>query len=168
MKKYHLTLFIVMGIIIGGCTINQRKSASVPMQTTFDYNEHRPYKEKGNNTVTGQGFLRQKGGGVVTCAGSQVFLLPATSYFREAIGHLMQGNDPQVRTIDPVYARVGQCDAQGNFIFSGIPDGGWFVVTEVKWSVGPNLQGGSLFQEINIGGGKTTRVLLSDKNIIGW
>ena len=35
----------------------------------------------GSNKVTGQAFLRQRGGQVVTCAGVQVIMYPNTKYF---------------------------------------------------------------------------------------
>jgi hypothetical protein len=159
-------VLILVTIVLGGCVTQQRQP--VQMQTEFDYDMHKSYIGSGPNTIMGQGFLRQKGGGVVTCAGSQVLLMPATPYFREAIGHIRNGKKPQAKAIDPAYARQAQCDAQGNFVFSEIPNGTWFVVTEVKWSVGYSRQGGSLLQEVTVSGGKTTQVLLSEKDFVGW
>ena len=40
-------------------------------------------KEKGNANITGQAFLNQQGGGVVTCAGNYVTLTPVNSYSKE-------------------------------------------------------------------------------------
>ena len=149
-----------------------RQPEPVQMQMRFDYDLHKPYTQLGTNTIKGQGFLRQKGGGLVTCAGNYVLLLPATPFFREALSHLRAGRNPLFADrIDPAYRTMikqSQCDAQGNFTFSGLPNGGWLVVTEVKWTVGYSPQGGALMQEVNIANGETKQVLLTDKDFIGW
>src|SRR5258708_4732194 len=51
----------------------------VTMRTKFDYSEHESYAKAGDNGIRGQAFIRQEGG-VTTCAGNRVLLLPATSY----------------------------------------------------------------------------------------
>jgi len=64
------------------------------------------YLQAGDNNVKGQGFLRQQGGGVVTFAGSAVMMLPATSFFREAIGHFRSGNTPQIRQVSILHSKA--------------------------------------------------------------
>ena len=164
-----MQLLIVAGLVVfvNGCAIRQ----PVQMQTQFDYSEHKPYTQFGNNTVTGQGFLRQQGGVIVTCAGSDVYLLPATSFFREYINHIRAGKNPQQgNQIGPSYKvmiKQSQCDAQGNFAFSNIPNGSWFVMTEVKWVVGYSQQGGALLRELAVSNGETTQILLTEKDFVG-
>jgi len=118
------------------CAVRQ----PVQMQTEFDSGEHPPYAKMGTNTIKGQGFLRQQGGGIVTCAGSTVVLVPATLFFREFINHPRSGKKPELVGIDPglrgALIKRSQCDAQGNFLFSSVADGNWFVLTDVKWAVG--------------------------------
>jgi hypothetical protein len=95
------------------------------MTSKFDYDLHKSYVQKGNNTIKGQAFLRQQGGGVVTCAGSEVLLVPDTPYFREMITILKSGKRP-AGEMDPVgksIIRRSRGDAQGNFIFNEVPDG---------------------------------------------
>jgi hypothetical protein len=151
-----------------GCAIRP----PVKMQTAFDAEEHRPYAQTGANTIKGQGFLRQQGGGVVTCAGSTVLLMPATSFFREFINHYRSGRNPELGGVgvDPglrAMIKQSQCDAQGNFAFSSLPDGRWFVVTEVKWTVRYAQQGGALMQELSVANGETAQVLLTEKDWVG-
>ena len=57
----------------------------VEVQAKFDEEEIRRYSEPGTSGVKGQAFLRQQGGGIVTCAGSEVFLVPATPYYRQLL-----------------------------------------------------------------------------------
>lgn len=165
MRKRLISGIMVFGLI-SGCAIRQ----PVQMQTRFDYASHKAYVQNGTGSVKGQGFLRQQGGGVVTCAGSQVYLMPSTPFFREAVNLLRAGKDPQIgQKLDPAYKvmlKQSQCDAQGNFLFTNLPSGGWFVMTEVKWSVGYNQQGGALLREISINNNET-QVLLTDNDFIG-
>lgn len=64
------------------------------LQTQFSAQKHEKFLREGDATIRGQGFLRQKGGGVVTCAGYPVQLIPATPYFREVIHQLRIGRRP--------------------------------------------------------------------------
>ena len=141
------------------------------MKTKFDYAQHKPHTQPGNNGIKGQGFMRQQGGGVVTCAGSAVYLLPKTSFFGEAIDLFRSGKTPQLTTaIDPAYKSVlkeSQCDAQGNFSFAQLPDGAWFILTEVRWMVGYALQGGTLMRQVSVANGETIQVLLTEKDWVG-
>ena len=162
-----LLRYVSLSILFAGCAIRQ----PVEMQTKFDYAAHKPYTQLGSNTIKGQGFMRQQGGGVVTCAGSAVYLMPATSFFGEAIDYVRRGNDPQVAAkIDPAYKSMlkqSQCDAQGNFSFTKLPTGAWFVMTEVKWTVGYSGQGGTLMQQVSVANGEVVQVLLTEKDFIG-
>jgi len=147
------------------------KPVQEQMRVKFDYAVHKPYLQKGNNTIKGQGFLRQQGGGIVTCAGNDVLLLPATSFFREMVNLARAGKEPLFTgKIDPAYREMlkhTQADAQGNFTVSGLPDGNWFLFTQVEWTVGYQPQGGVLMEEVRVANGETKQVLLTNKNFIG-
>ena len=75
------------------------------------------------------------------------------------------GSTPQIaEKIDPEFKSIvkrGQCDAQGNFSFSQLPAGAWFVVTQVNWVVGYNRQGGTLMREVDLSNNETVQVLLT-------
>jgi hypothetical protein len=60
-------LLLAAGAVFTGCAIRE----PMEMKTKFDYAQHEPYMQPGNNGIKGQGFMRQLGGGVVTCAGTQ-------------------------------------------------------------------------------------------------
>ena len=164
----------IVAMAVAACSMRQPVEP-VQMQTKFDYGAHKPYTQAGTNTIKGQGFLRQQGGGIVTCAGNEVYLMPATSFFREAANHVLAGKNPQFGNVidpakaDPAYKAMlkqSQCDAQGNFIFSNLPNGNWLVVTAVTWTVGYSRQGGNLVREVNVTNGETAQVLLTDKDFI--
>lgn len=174
-----LLLFIlIFGILsnIGSGPPPQQQMQPVQLQSRFDYDVHKPYMGTGNNSIIGQGFLRQRGGGVVTCAGSLVLLLPDTPFFREIITHLRTGNTPQFvdeaeRVAYNSMLRQSQCDAQGNYVFNSLPDGNWIILTEVKWTVpsrySSSQQGGALMQEVQVANGERKQVLLTDKDFTG-
>ena len=164
---------VVLGLPLAyaGCSARQepgRQSAPlfVKMQTKFDYSEHEPYAQPGENGISGQAFLEQQEDKVVTCAGSRVLLLPATSYFREMIGHMVAGSEPEPpEKAYPSLKRMirrTQCDAQGNFSFPEIPDGAWFVLTQIS-----ARHGGVLITEMTLSNGETIRILLTDKHLVG-
>ena len=174
----RIGVLVLVGGVLGmaGCAVRQPVSmqaqpATAAMQTKFDYGEHEPYTRMGSSIITGQGFLRQAGGGIVTCAGSNVLLMPATSFFREFIEHLRAGKTPQYNgTIDSRYRAMikeSQCDAQGKFSFSQLPGGAWLVLTEVKWEVRYLQQGGALMREVTLGSGDTVQVLLTERDFAG-
>jgi hypothetical protein len=137
------------------------------MQTPFDYSEHERYAKPGANRIKGKAVLTQQGRGVVTCAGSRVLLLPATSYFREMFWHMIvAGSEPTPpRKTHPALKnmiRRTQCDGQGAFSFSEIPDGTWFLLTQVNASDGSMWIG-----EMTVANGELREALLTDKNIVG-
>jgi len=160
-----------LALVYAGCSARKPARESAPpfvkMQTKFDYSEHEPYAKPGENGISGQAFLRQEGDGVITCAGSRVLLLPATSYFREMFWHMIiAGSEPEppetpYPSLKSMIRRT-QCDAQGNFSFPEIPDGTWFILTEV------NARGGGvLITEVTLSNGRIIQVLLTDRHIVG-
>lgn len=170
LKRAHRTRVVViaLGLFYAGCSIRQ----PVQIQTVFDRSEHEPYTEPGENSIKGQGFLRQQGGGVVTCAGSEVLMIPATSFFREVVMYVRAGNAPHIaeKIFDPAFKSIikhAQCDAQGNFSFSKLPSGAWFVLTDVSWVVGYARQGGVLTREVTLSNNETAQVLLTEKDFVG-
>ena len=162
MRKLSVLLIV---LILAGCA-----SAPTPvaMTTPFDPVEHSSYKNPGTGSIKGQGFMRQQGGTVVTCAGSTAYLFPDTGYFREIIQ--IAKSRQTVAAAIPIEAqqtvRTSDCDAQGNFSYSNIPAGKWFITVEVKWIIGYYPQGGSLLRNILVTDGQSQEILLSDKDFI--
>jgi hypothetical protein len=160
-----------LALVYAGCSARKPARESAPpfvkMQTKFDYSEHEPYAKPGENGISGQAFVRQQEDSVVTCAGSRVLLVPATSYFREMFWHMIiAGSEPEppetpYPSLKSMIRRT-QCDAQGNFSFSEIPDGTWFILTQVN-----AREGGVLITEVTLSNGRIIQVLLTDRHIVG-
>lgn len=162
MKK--LFLIALTAIAVAGC-VAPRKTVAV--KTKFDPSEYTAYLAKGSTKVTGQAFLRQQGGGTVTCAGARAVLLPATGYFRESTDFLVKGEmvDNKDNKPGPAFSgllRETRCDAQGNFEFENVPAGRYIVMSEVSWVIASSRQGGLVRREVNVVEGGSNRFLLSD------
>lgn len=129
----------------------------------FDLASHARFQSSGTGVIYGQGFMRQQGGGVVTCAGSEVYVVPATDYFESMLFPVraLAGRDGFDPAALPLF-RTGMCDAQGNFRVEGLPDGAWLVFTTVEWRAGDAPQGGGLRKAAAVQGGRQTQVFLTD------
>lgn len=155
---------------VAGCL-----SPQVKLETPFDPAEAAYAARSGSSKLTGQAFMRQMGGGVVTCAGEEVVLMPVTKYHTEVVtktfgspsgGKIGVLQTPQVEGTD---SRAGQytkktvCDAQGNFSFTGLTPGDYYVMSRVLWYAPGNQvipEGGTVAKRFTVRGG-TTSVILS-------
>ena len=125
--------------------------------------------EDGESYLTGSGFLRQRGGDVVTCAGSPVWLVPDAPFARwildnsgpTGIGSALSG--PHVSQ----HVRESFCDATGEFFFDSLPAGPFLAVTIVTWEVPDtnvwtdDTQGGLVHVPVEIAEGSEHRIVVS-------
>jgi hypothetical protein len=77
-------IVLLIGATLTGCVTPQQ----APMRRIsqpFDAEQARGLVAVGTSTLRGSAFLRQQGGGVVTCAGSDVTLVPATEYAKHRL-----------------------------------------------------------------------------------
>ena len=144
----------------------------VELNTKFDVEQAEALLKDGKNTISGNAFLRKAGGGVVTCAGSEVYLVPATQYAEDRI-NIIYGNtnsglsNKQVVFVPYVaeYRKLEKqtlCDSQGNFSFENTADGEFFVVTGVSWMADRYTpQGGSLMKKVKVSGGETKKIVVT-------
>lgn len=165
-----VVLPIALSLLVAGCATTEPPLVS--LQSSWDSTKAAHISQSGLNGLKGNAFMRQQGGGVVTCAGSTVTLIPATPYAIERLGHLYGGGDTgfnNIRSIrftpdPPEYqsmARRTTCDSQGNFQFERIPDGEYFVVLSVNWVVGYLQQGGNLMQKVRLSNASQISVVMS-------
>jgi hypothetical protein len=162
MKRFAMILFSagVLSLALTACAPGR-----VAVQTPFDASQYAAYTATGRNVIKGQAFLTQNGGGVVTCAGKPVFLTPDSRYFREIAfiaTHNRTPEFPHGKGGPEEVVRHTTCDAQGNFEFVKLPDGQYLVMTEVRWMVGYNAQGGALWMPGKVTDGEEKRVVISN------
>lgn len=176
MRPLLAVSFLVPVALLAGCATVPQPPAYV--STPFDPAAYAWFSAEGDNTITGNAVLRTVGGDVRTCAASSVGLVPGGAYTRERMmlvyGNVERGyrsiSAPGVQFANdsPAYLamlRQAPCDAQGNFTFTGLPDGEYFVLSRVVWGVPmqyhTEMQGGTLMQRVEVRGGETKRIVLS-------
>ncbi len=129
--------------------------------------------EKGSNTVTGQAFLTQRDGGVITCAGNKVQIFPNTVYFRNYYD--IDSDKQEIEYSDEArdFEHSTTCDSTGNFSFENIQSGRWILISTVKWDnptvervgsysyVNKNVQGGKVLGEIEVKNNFSNKVILN-------
>jgi hypothetical protein len=146
----------------------------IPIVERFDAELARKYLTDGPNTIAGSAVIPQRGGGVVTCAGREVELIPATDYARARIraiyedenhGFLPASRSARFEEPPEEYLKLRRstlCDAQGFFRFERVADGEFFVETWIIWHVSPYTpEGGGLMRRVAVNGGQRIDVVLS-------
>lgn len=166
LKVRNLAIVAVVVMLAAGCETPE----PIATKTIFDPVAVAFIHERGPNAVNGQAFLRQKGGGVVTCAGRTVSLIPSGAHSRERIRNeygttrwpaLAVRPADQPSRVYLLHMRRTICDAQGNFAFSGLADGDYFVETVVNWEVAGEDQGGALMAPVSLWDGASKRVMVT-------
>ena len=171
MKTTTLAIALLLAAITTGCV------TTVPLTTTFDPSEVAFIKEQGTNTIEGSALIRQRGGGVVNCAGYQVNLIPRGAYAEERMKIIygtawnsafrqynFGGQRPP--TPDPAYlsnSRNAVCDTLGKFVFRNVAAGSYFIITEIRWEVGEYSiipEGGLLMSPITFAGTDETKTVV--------
>ncbi len=74
------TVFMLAGCATTPTTVN--------LVYAFDVGKAKALLVKGPNTIKGSALMRQRNGGVVTCAGYKAYLVPYTEYAAERMRHL--------------------------------------------------------------------------------
>jgi hypothetical protein len=162
------TLLLVLLFALSGCAARM-----VTIAEPFDEQQARAMLAPGTNTITGSALMRQEGGGIVTCAGNEVFLIPATEYAKNRF-HVIYGTGkvlpvnrqriefPATPAAYLSTVRTTRCNAQGFFKFDNLRDGDFFVQTSVVWKAGAYLmQGGGLMERVVLRGGQTTDITMA-------
>lgn len=174
MKKL-LPLFMVT--LLTGCSAAMQPAKQVNIPYQFDANLAKKQLESGSEVLQGNAFLRQVGGGIVNCAGSNVDLYPSSPYSNARIeakypvdmwlGTRIKSKDtfnPEAPEFESI-KRSTTCDSDGNFVFESVKPGNYIVVTEVRWSVagpyGPQPQGGYIFKTVAVNKGQKSKLVIS-------
>lgn len=157
MKK--LLIAALAGLALGGCATGP--TAPTPQaRMEFPLYEYEQLAKAGTASVSGQAFLKTRGGDVKTAAGNEVILNPVTSYSMEwyikayTQGALLVMPDP--RLVD--YQKRTTADGSGRFSFKGVPPGEYFVTAPVTWEAPTGYRGALQLQ----GGFVTKRLVVKD------
>lgn len=162
-------LAVLMGLSVAACAAKLMHVSLTPA----DVEMASAMLEPGASTVRGSALVRQRGGGVVTCAGNDVFLVPATEsgsrelrrIFGSDQGYVRRGGDASLGggtlVAPPEPNRRTVCNAQGFFAFDSVRPGKWYIMTTIVWTVGDEYQGGTLLAMAEVQEGREIEVVLS-------
>lgn len=124
--------------------------------------------KQGNNTITGQAFLRRNDGVVVYAAGSDVYLIPKTPYSTERLNAIYQGGKLNTYMKSPASPpgyeeamRSTKADGEGRFTFDRVSNGSYFITTSVVWMAGYSPQGGTIRETVSVSGGKSVDIIMT-------
>jgi hypothetical protein len=128
---------VVFSLVFAHAGCAPTRPALYQLTATFDTLEYAPYTGPGTGTVSGQAFLKTRGGEVRLGAGCTVMLCPATSYSKEwfevRVLRDMATTPPDERTTS--FTRTTLADGDGRFSFSGLPPGRYYLASYVRWDV---------------------------------
>ena len=79
MKRY-VVFFLLAVFMLGSC----RKKVEMDQTPNF-VKTKKMLEPTGDNTIKGSALIRQQGGGVVHCGGQPIYLVPATSYWKQIV-----------------------------------------------------------------------------------
>lgn len=160
-----VSTLLLVAAISSGCA-----SAPPPVQRVpFNEAEYQRLPQSGTGVVEGQAFLKTLGGDVKYGAGQVVRLFPVTSYSEQWWQVSVVEKRPLVDS-DPRYSqyiRTTQADGAGNFKFTDVPPGKYFINAEVSWFAPTGFQGalqkqgGIVANRIEVSNDKTTRVMIT-------
>ena len=177
MKKAIATT--LMFACLSGCaSLVAPPPRQVNLTSTFNPQEVAWSKATGTGSITGQAFFQTRGGQPRTCAGLQVSLQPHSTYGDERLSAIYGNTEKgavhalatrvQFVPDDPTYketVKTSTCDAQGNFSFTSLPAGKYFLVASIVWSIpGQEFappQGGALLQSVTLADGENKRIILT-------
>ncbi|MBN2069121.1 MAG: hypothetical protein JW739_05740 [Opitutales bacterium] len=166
MKRFINLLFpLLFGVVLSltGCvTIKPPQWRAVDETREAQYE---PYLGEGTGSITGQAFLTQMGGGVVTAAGRVVTLDPATDigtewWTKAGIYYVHKGLVPPSASFLKA-RKTTTADAEGRFKFENLRPGKYYIRTEVTWYVGYNIQGGLVGQLVEVKSDKTVELIIN-------
>lgn len=166
--------------VLMGCAVAPSGPTVARLTEPFDNAAAASQMEPGSATLEGNAFMQQRGGGVVTCAGYPVQIMPVTRYATERFsvqyGEVLDGETAMWSAADAAQhkfvfepdppefhkaRRLTKCDSSGNFQFDDLRAGSYYVMTAVIWNVGYRTQGGALLTRVTLRDGQHKRIIVS-------
>ncbi len=165
---------LILGLILASAAV---AAEPIKLDSKFDIEAVRFVKQTGTSTVLGKASLKLADGTVKDCAGFNIELLPVAAYSKERIvktyGNdqqgqiLMEQNPPKFTPDAPEYHDMlikGACDLRGEFSFSNVPAGDYFVMAFIIWDDAsgptPRKTGGAVMKRIRVASQSRVEVLL--------
>lgn len=166
-RMFKIFILIITSLTFFNCAeLLKKPRISFPIE---EYQNMPKASEKmGTAIIKGQAFLKTKGGDVKLAAGNQIELNPVTSYSNQWYNIVYlndeQLKDPDARVFDYIYKT--QADAGGNFKFTKIPSGKYYLTTSIIWQIPSNIydpqySGGLVSKKITVNDNDSLDVILT-------
>lgn len=162
-------LFVLSALLLAGCASDQPQ-----VYTAYSDNDFSAWRGTGLAQVRGQAFYKMPSGRVLSCAGSDVMLIPATGYNMEAEQSIGAGKGfpENYERRGLKYARKTMCDGAGHFSFENLPTQNWIAYVHLTWQEpatvmfwSKNDEGGTLYREILLEPGDN-KLILSNSDYV--
>jgi hypothetical protein len=133
-----------------------------PRRVPFDEAALAGYRGPGTGTVIGQ-LVATDEGVAHPGEGVPITLIPVTAYTREMVDRIL-GDGENLTASDPrfrKYVRKADADHQGNFVFTQVPAGEYFVSGEASWDrpgSADSYDAQWACERIKVGKGQTVRI----------
>ena len=122
-----------------------------------------PQNSGTGNEISGRGAIISGQGYAHTCQEGGVFLVPATNYWQSWADGTLGKNGPEYAS--PVAVRRlpddkrawdtamhADCDSAGRFKFSGVAEGKYYVVADIRWLLRWQHNGSTLVRTVDVTG----------------
>jgi hypothetical protein len=168
----RLLLIAALTATVAGCMPRYTYTPPPMVQRpAFPSAEYEALPKTGSATVTGQAFLKTRGGDVKTGAGNTIYLEPVTSY--STFGYVHKDYRGRLSPVAPEleqYKRSVVADATGRFTFKDVPEGKYYLSGKVSWEVPQfsqygsymSTQGGDIWKTIIVKNGQQLEVMLTE------
>jgi hypothetical protein len=171
-------LLAILGLAAAACTPTLGPPPPGPMTSpsgnaAFSAADFDWSKKAGANTIAGRVAYRQ-GPTPFTCSGATVVLTPETPWSRRRMAVLYGSTERAALPADEVrargasappgdanpYVRRDTCNSADGFIFSGLPDGAWYVIAITKPAGGGQGPSVALMRRVVTRGGRAVNLVL--------
>ena len=156
--------------LLAGCASDDIPQVFSPyLEETFQ-----PWIGPGRSNIAGQGFYKMPSGRLISCAGSEVSLIPANGYNLDALQSIGMGKGFPENYTKSAFKFIHKtvCDGAGRFFYQNIPTQNWIVLIHLSWQEADPLmfwskdnKGGSLYQELLLEPGDN-KVILSNQEFV--
>ena len=155
----RIILLLLLSLLCVSCVTT---SPVVVQRVPYVESEYAKYKLPGTATITGQAFMKNMGGDVKYAAGNEVALNPVTSISTQWYKAFYLGGQTLSETDSRYIAaiRFTTADGEGRFRFDNIPEGEYYITTNVTWYVGNSKEGGWISKRVTIEDGQAYDIIL--------
>ena len=156
---------LVIIAMVSGCVATR---APVVLTTSFDAQAASFINASGRAKVSGQAFVRLNSGKLLRATGTDVHLIPRTTYADERIAAIYGERNQQISGVrmpdgDPLYEqymRKTVASSGGSFSFDRVADGEYYIVAMIHLPSDYAFRQFPILERVTVTGGRSVRVVM--------